>query len=147
MNKLYQLIVSKLECLRDIPPLAFRLILAYGFYEPALNKWNNIDNVAKWFASMNYPFPKLNVYLAASTEAAGVILLALGFATRLISAPLMFVMIIAITTVHLDNGFSCGKNGFEIPFYYFFMLLSLLISGPGKISLDAAIKRKYNSTE
>ena len=29
-----------------------RLTIAYGFYEPAMNKWNGIDNVASWFGSL-----------------------------------------------------------------------------------------------
>ncbi len=55
----------------------------------------------------------------------------------------MFVMIVAVTTVHLKNGFACGDNGFEIPFYYFFMLFALLIGGAGKYSLDTLLKNKY----
>ena len=99
-------------------------------------KWGNIDGVADWFKSMNYPFPLINAYLAASTEAVGVVLLLLGLGTRLISLPLMFVMVIAIVTVHLSNGFEAGSNGFEIPLYYLLMLFTLFVFGPGKISLD-----------
>lgn len=132
---------DKIELLRDIPPLLFRLILAYGFYEPAMKKIGNIDAIAQWFASMNYIFPTLNAYLAAMTETAGFILLFLGLATRLIALPLMFVMLVAITTVHLGNGFAAGSNGFEIPLYYMLMLFSLLITGAGKFSLDALIEK------
>jgi len=46
----------------------------------------------------------------------------------------MAVMIVAITTFHLGNGFEAGTNGFEIPLYYFLMLFSLLIIIPGKFS-------------
>jgi putative oxidoreductase len=90
------------------------------------------------------PLPKLNAFLATGTETAGFVLIFLGLATRLISIPLMVVMIVAITTVHLGNGFEAGNNGFEIPIYYLLMLFSLLITGPGKISLDALITKFYN---
>lgn len=141
-KRLYSIGLVKLEALKDFPALLFRLILAYGFYEPAIRKISDIGAIGKWFESLGYPFPLLNAYMAACTEITGVVLLTLGLATRLISIPLMFVMIIAITTVHLQNGFSCGDNGFEIPFYYFFMLFALLIWGPGKYSVDTIIKSK-----
>ncbi|NQV02925.1 MAG: DoxX family membrane protein [Bacteroidia bacterium] len=73
---------------------------------------------------------------------AAVILLPLGLATRLISLPLMVVMVVAIVTVHLGNGFNAGENGFEIPLYYLLMLLLLLFTGPGKISVDYLIRRR-----
>ncbi len=42
--------------------------------------------------------------MAWSVEYFGAILLALGLATRWISIPLMFTMIVAMVTVHLENG-------------------------------------------
>ena len=132
---------NALESLKDIPLLIIRLTLAYGFYTPAMNKWSDIDSIAEWFTSMNYPLPKLNAYMAAGTETAGLILLALGFASRLISIPLIFVMMIAIFTVHIGNGWEAGNNGFEIPFYYLVMLLVILVYGPGKYSLEGIIKK------
>ena len=71
----------------------------------------------------------------------GAILLLLGIGTRIISIPLIIVMMVAIFTVHLGNGFEAGDNGFEIPLYYIIMLLTLLIYGGGKISIDFFIKR------
>lgn len=135
-------IVNKLDNARDIPALIFRLVLAYGFYGTAMMKLGNINGVAEWFASMNYPFPTLNAYLAALTETLGFVLLFLGLGTRVIVLPLMVVMVVAITTVHLGNGFEAGNNGFEIPLYYLIMLFSLLITGPGKLSLDEIIRYK-----
>lgn len=140
--KFYQKAVTKLGKLKDVPPLLIRLVLAYGFYGPATMKWGNISGIAEWFAGMGIPFPGLNAYLAASTEMAAVILLPLGLATRLISIPLMFTMVVAIVTVHLGNGFEAGNNGFEIPLYYFIMLAVLLFSGPGKFSVDDLLSKK-----
>ena len=141
MKQLIEKYISTLNLLRDLPPLVFRLTLAFGFYGPAMKKWEDINAVGTWFAKMNYPFPHLNAYMAAGTETVGFVLLALGLATRFITLPLMFVMVIAITTVHLNNGFECSKNGFEIPFYYLVMLFSLLVTGAGKFSVDALIAR------
>ncbi len=138
----YQHISERLSKLKDIPLLFLRLILAYGFYMPAMMKWGNISGIAEWFGSMGIPFPALNAYMVATTEMGAVILLPLGLATRLISIPLMITMLVAIATVHLGNGFEASSNGFEIPFYYFLMLFTLLVNGAGKFSLDHLISRR-----
>ena len=116
--------------------LLARLTVAYGFYDPAMQKWSDIGSVATWFGSMGIPFPTLNAYMAASTEIVGVVLLTLGLFTRLISLPLMVIMVVAITTVHLSHGFSAGDNGFEIPLYYLLFLALFASLGAGKFSLD-----------
>lgn len=135
-HSLYMMFTLVTEYFQSIVLLLVRLMLAYGFYEPAMSKWNNIDSVAGWFESMGMPFPTVNAYLAATTEILGVGLLVLGLFTRLISLPLIIIMIVAIFTVHLDNGFSAATNGFEIPLYYMLFLMVFVTHGAGKFSLD-----------
>jgi putative oxidoreductase len=135
INMYYQV----LEKVKDLPLLFFRLLLAYGFYEPAKNKWSDIQSIVDWFTEMQLPLPKLNAYLAASTEAAGVVLLLLGLGTRFITIPLIITMFVAIQSVHTWEHFSAGDNGFEIPLYYIAMLFSLLVYGSGRASLDHLI--------
>ena len=142
MKVAYNIFTEKVQKLNDLALLFLRLILAYGFYEPVMNKIGNVNAIGEWFASMNYPLPLLNAYLATATELAGVILLILGLGTRLISIPLMIVMLVAIFTVHIGNGFAAGDNGFEIPFYYFLMLFALMAFGAGKYSIDYILKKK-----
>jgi len=142
MLERYKSIVQQIKKLNDVLLLAVRLILAYGFYNPAITKWQNINSVAEWFGSMGIPMPLLNAYMAASTELAGVVLLTLGLGSRIISVPLIVVMIVAITTVHLVNGYEAGNNGFEIPLYYILFLFTILINGAGKLSLDFILVKK-----
>lgn len=132
----YSELVTNLDKLKDFPLLLIRLVLAWGFWVTGSVKWQNIEGVAEWFESLGYPLPTLNAYMAASTEVAGVFLLALGLGTRFIAIPLMIVMVVAITTVHWSNGFNAGDNGFEIPLYYLLMLFALLVYGSGRISVD-----------
>ena len=137
MNQLIQSVEKILASFQSLALLAMRLVLAYGFYEPALKKLTNFGSIVSWFEnSLHLPFPYLNAVAATATEALGVICLALGLKTRLISVPLMVVMLVAITTVHLKNGFAASANGFEIPFYYLIMLFVLATTGPGKYSID-----------
>ena len=139
MKTLYMNFTNITNFFKPLALLFARLIVAYGFYEPAMNKWNGIDGVAQWFGSMGIPFPLLNAYMAASTESLGVVLLTFGLFTRLISFPLIIVMIVAIVTVHLPHGFSAGDNGYEIPLYYMLFLFIFLSNGAGKFSLDRLI--------
>ena len=130
--------------IKDLILLALRLVLAYGFFNPAMMKIKDINSIAGWFESINIPLPTLNAYLATGTEVLGVILLILGLFTRWISIPLIITMIVAIATVHIGNGFEAGENGFEIPLYYILILLTLFTFGAGKYSLDQFFKLNRN---
>lgn len=146
MEQNYKALLNIIHSLRDLPPLAFRLVLAYGFYGPAIKKLRNFGGIVDWFGSLGIPYPYLNAIMATATENLGYVLLFLGLGTRLISVPLMAVMVVAIATVHYKNGFECGQNGFEIPFYYMLMLFSLFVTGAGKWSLDELLAKKYLNT-
>ncbi len=56
-------ITEKLNQTRDIPLLGIRLLLAYAFYGPAMEKWNNMDATIAWFGNPDWglglPFPEL----------------------------------------------------------------------------------------
>jgi uncharacterized membrane protein YphA (DoxX/SURF4 family) len=97
-----------------IGPLLLRIYIVPVFWVASNNKWNpfdsdsSLDSVIQWFGNAEWglglPFPTLMAYMAWGTEYFGAILLALGLATRWISIPLMFTMIVAAVTVHWQNG-------------------------------------------
>lgn len=126
----------------SLPLLFMRLVLAYGFFHAAKMKWADINAIAGWFKEAAFPLPTVSAYLVAFFEGAGCLLLLLGLLTRLITIPLMIIMLVAIFAVHWPNGFEAGKNGFEIPLYYLIMLFALFIMGPGSISVDHALNKK-----
>ncbi len=144
MRTLYNKFVEGTEKLRDFPLLMFRLILAFGFWDPAMMKLKILRGIAQWYVSMNYPLPGVNAFISMVIEVLGIVLLTLGLGSRVIAIPMMIVMIIATLTVHLPNGFAAGDNGFEIPLYYFMMLFALVIYGSGKYSLDFLLNKKSN---
>lgn len=126
----------------SLPLLIMRLVLAYGFYHAAKMKWADINAIVGWFQQAKFPVPLVSAYLVAIFEALGVLCLLLGLFTRLITIPLMIIMLVAIFAVHWPNGFEAGNNGFEIPLYYLVMLFTLFIMGPGIISVDHALGKK-----
>lgn len=138
-REFYQELSVLLSYFQSFALLLLRVTLAYGFYEPALLKWANFDETMTWFHALHIPFAFLSTLMAASVEIIGVVLLALGLLTRWVALPLMIVMVVAILTVHLPNGFSVANNGFEIPLYYFLFLAILATQGAGRFSLDHVI--------
>ncbi len=130
------------EGTKDLSLLSMRLLLAYGLLQPAMMKIKNFDSIVEWFDSLGLPLPMVNAALATTTESLGVVLLALGLGIRFISLPLIFVMIVAIVTVHWGNGFEASENGSEIPLYYIAMLISLFSFGSGKFGIDYWMKTK-----
>lgn len=142
-NSVYESCTNRLQSTQSIWLLLVRLVLAYGFYHPAMMKLQDVDGIADWFSSIGIPAPHLSAYLATYTEVLGVILLTLGLGVRWISVPLIITMLVAIKTVHWTNGFEAGNNGFEIPLYYILFLLLLLTQGAGRISLDEVLHRLW----
>lgn len=148
MKTLFLKYFSLMDKLKDLPLLVLRAVLVYNFFKPALYKVTDFTGTADWFESLGIPFPTLNAYLSGFTEMSGVILLTLGLGSRIIAVPMIIVMIVAIYTVHIDNGFKAIHNGYELPLYFIIMLFTLIVYGSGKISLDyLLIRRRQNKTK
>jgi uncharacterized membrane protein YphA (DoxX/SURF4 family) len=109
-NTIHQAIFSRLQYLEGLAPLAIRLYLVPVFWMAGSQKIAGMDSTIEWFGNPDWglglPFPSLLAHLAAYTEAAGAVLLLVGLATRWISIPLMVTMLVAIFTVHWDNGWA-----------------------------------------
>lgn len=134
-------IADSLAKLRALPLLWFRLYLAYGFWGPFLNKAKDPAAFAGFLAKMDYPIPEVSAWIAMITEGAGILFLVFGFATRLITLPLMFLLCVAIFTVHISHGYNVCEGGWELPFTYLMLLFGLVILGPGEISVDALLAK------
>lgn len=110
MDKLLQLqgLLDRTRQADFLAPLLLRLYLAPVFWMAGTSKFNSFEDTAAWFGNSEWglglPFPELMAFLATSTEIAGAIMLLFGFGVRWISVPLMFTMVIAITSVHWANG-------------------------------------------
>jgi len=106
-NKLYELL-NMTRRLDFIAPLLIRLYLVPVFWMAGTKKWESFDSTVEWFGNEDYglglPFPLILAFLATWTEILGAIALLLGAGLRWLTLPLMFTMLIAMTTVHLDYG-------------------------------------------
>jgi len=107
-NRFHDGLFHYLKHIDGFASLALRLYLVPIFWMAGLHKYQSFADTVDWFGNVDYglglPFPWVMAFLATSTELVGAVLLALGFATRWISIPLMITMIVAAVTVHLPNG-------------------------------------------
>ena len=115
INTAQNILDKIVEAVGFIGPLLLRLYLVPIFWMAGTKKIASIDSTIEWFGNPDWglglPFPALMAWLASITEAGGAILLLFGLATRWISIPLMFTMIVAAVTVHLQHGWLAIAEG------------------------------------
>lgn len=80
--------------------------------------------------------------LAGGAEFFGGLFILLGLLTRPSAAILAVTMLVAIATVHLQNGLFMSNNGYEFGLALLAATVSLAVSGAGKMSFDNLIARK-----
>jgi putative oxidoreductase len=129
--------------------LGVRLLLAWEFWGAGAMKYSG-DN---WFADYQddflFPFNLMPVELSWSlatwTELLGAIALVMGLGTRFFSASLIILSLVAWASVHAGNGYNVCDNGYKRPLMYLVMFLPLLLSGPGKLSLDYGLALHFRA--
>ncbi|MCI0667257.1 MAG: DoxX family protein [Methylococcaceae bacterium] len=100
--------LDKLKSADFLAALALRLYLAPVLWMAGSKKFLNFTETAAWFGNaewgLDLPMPYLLVFLVALVEVLGALFLLFGFGVRLISIPLMIVMVVAAVSAHLKNG-------------------------------------------
>ena len=91
------------------------------------------------FEHLGFRPGKMFATVAAGTEFASGLLVALGLLGPIGPALIISVMIVAAASVHLRNGLFATSNGIEVPLLYATGAAALALTGPGAYSLDAAL--------
>ena len=104
------------------------------------------------------PFADLLGWATIAVEIVGGLLILFGAFVPLAAAPMIIVLLVAIFTVHLPNGFSSiklmsydaagahfGQPGYETDLLYIAGLLALRVGGPGPLSLDGYLHARRAS--
>ncbi|WP_412501491.1 DoxX family protein [Shewanella chilikensis] len=142
------LIIKLLRTDAGFAPLALRLPIGITFMAHGAQKlfgWfggYGLEGTGQWMASIGLTPGYLMALMAGSSEFFGGLLLIIGMLIRPTSAVLAFTMLMAIVTVHLDNGLFMSNNGYEFGLALLAATVSLAISGAGKLSIDSMIARK-----
>jgi putative oxidoreductase len=128
-----------------VAPLLIRLTLGLVFVRSGWGKLAHLDDTTEFFSSLGIPLPRLNAIVAASVECFGGAAFLLGLGTRLISLPLAFVMAVAIGTAQWGDVDGLHSFlGLE-EWSYLIMFLVVGIIGPGAVSLDHLIARRWEA--
>lgn len=140
--------------------LSLRLLLGWDYFESGLEKFQGEN----WFADIQqrFPFPfnlvppAVSWQLATWFELIGGLALVLGLATRFFSLSLIVLTVVAIASVHwpahwnswaeLMQGYGFtdqGQGNFKLPVLFIGMFLPLVLMGPGRLSLDHWLRRRW----
>jgi len=98
-----------------------------------------VDGTARGMEQLGFVPGRRAAVMAGLAETGGGVLLALGAATPAAAAALMGVMLVAIVSVHLKQGFFVTNGGYELPLVLGLAALSLVITGPGRLSVDSLL--------
>jgi putative oxidoreductase len=117
--------------------LPIRIIAGITFIAHGVPKFFGVSEGYGFFQSVNLP-PELFVPIAL-LEVIGGLAILLGILTRIASALLIIEMLGAVLMVKLSKGFI---GGYEFELLLIAICLSLVIMGPGKISIENSILRR-----
>ncbi|GAA5647602.1 putative oxidoreductase MhqP [Vibrio proteolyticus] len=129
-------------------PLALRvpigiILMAHGSQK--LFGWfggYGLEGTGQWMASIGLEPGVLMAFMAGSAEFFGGLFLLLGLLTRPAAVVTAFTLIVAIFSVHIDNGLFMSNNGYEFGLALLAATVSLAISGSGKLALDNVLSQK-----
>ncbi len=136
--------------------IPLRLIIGYGFFAHGYAKLlRGPDDFAGILAAIGMPFPDLLSWATIAIELVGGLMILVGALVPLITMPMIVVLLVAILTVHLPNGFSSiklmsydasgahfGPPGYETDLLYVAGLMALTIAGAGPFSVDNYLRRR-----
>ncbi|KAA1152007.1 DoxX family protein [Pseudoalteromonas sp. FUC4] len=101
-----------------------------------------LEGTGQWMASIGLEPGYWLALMAGSAEFFGGIALALGLLTRPAAVVTAFTMLIAIFSVHINNGLFMANNGYEYALTLLVATAALAIQGAGSFSVDSVIAKK-----
>jgi len=134
--------------------LPLRLIVGIGFVEHGYAKLaRGPESFVNILHALGMPAPALLAWTTIIVELSGGLAVIAGFFIPLASIPMGAILLVAIFTVHLPNGFSSiklqavtaagahfGQPGYETDLLYIACLLALVIGGSGPLAADRLLK-------
>jgi putative oxidoreductase len=136
--------------------IPLRLMVGYGFMEHGYAKLaRGPENFAGILHALGMPAPMLLSWTTVIVELLGGLAVFVGAFIPVASVPMAFVLLVAIFTVHLPNGFSSiklqsvtaggvhfGQPGYETDLLYLAGLAALVLGGSGPLALDRIFMRR-----
>jgi putative oxidoreductase len=137
-------------------PLALRLIVGLGFMEHGIAKLGRgPGHFVEILQGIGVPMPHLMAWATILIELLGGLAILTGSFVTLASIPMATVLLVAVFTVHLPNGFSSikllavtpagaqfGQPGYETDLLYLACLIALVLGGPGPWAVDRLLSMR-----
>ena len=117
--------------------LPIRILAGIAFIIAGLPKFENIAGTQGFFGSVGLP-PELAIPIGL-LEVIGGIFLLIGVVTRIAAALFIIEMIGVIVLVKISKGF---VEGYELELLLIAIGISLLLTGPGRISIEWNILKR-----
>jgi putative oxidoreductase len=135
--------------------IPLRLVVGFGFMQHGYAKIaRGPDQYASILHALGVPAPDLMAWMTILVELFGGLAVFLGALIPLVSIPMAIILLVAIFTVHVPNGFSSikllsvdaagahfGQPGYETPLLYLAALIALVLGGSGPLALDRFLLR------
>src|SRR6185312_1526367 len=126
-----------------LAPLFARITVGWVFLWSGWGKLHNLPQITQNFIDWGIPFPHLLTPLTSGIELFGGLFLLLGLLTRISAGALGVTMIVAIRADKWGDVDSLETLlGFD-EFEYLALFLWLAIAGPGAVSLDHLLTRRF----
>lgn len=141
--------VTVLNRVSPIAPLLVRVILGVLFIYHGVDKFDvGLDNVEAAFDGWGVPAPGISAPAVAIFEIVGGVALILGLATRVVAALFTVQLIGALLYVKQDLGILSAEPmpGAELDLAYLAGLVTLVLLGPGPLSVDERIRLEPRRT-
>jgi len=132
-----------------------RLIVGFGFMQHGWAKLaRGPDSFIAILHAIGMPLPGLLAWATIAVELIGGFAVLIGSFIPLASIPMAIVLLVAIFTVHIQNGFSSiklesfgstgahfGQPGYETDLLYLAVLVALTLGGSGPLAVDRFLRR------
>ncbi|EKT4468352.1 DoxX family protein [Pseudomonas putida] len=100
-----------------------------------------LEGTGQWMESIGLAPGYLMALLSGSAEFFGGVALVIGLLVRPAALALAFTLVVAIFSVHINNGLFMSNNGYEFGLALLAGTVAVLIEGAGRLSLDRLIAR------
>lgn len=131
-----------------VSALALRLPIAIIFIAHGAQKLfglfggYGLEGTGQWMASIGLEPGYYMALLAGGAEFFGGLALLVGLLVRPAALMLSVTMVVAILSVHFENGLFMSNNGYEFGLALLAASVSLMFSGAGKLSLDNLLSKR-----
>lgn len=101
-----------------------------------------LEGTAGWLASIGLEPGYALAALAGSAEFLGGLLLIVGLFVRPAALVLAVTMVVALVSVHLENGLFISNNGYEFALALLVISVGLALRGAGSYGVDRALTNR-----